>query len=313
MFNSLHNRAKLSFKLIPDGPILIKAGGTSADPTRPDMEFVRTRHALFGETVYIPGSSFKGIVRSYAEKILRTLGFTNTCNPLDQRSACRELDRDKLSGAQIYSKSCYACRTFGSTSLAARTAFIDLYPWDNDGSENLKEVTNRTEFRMGVGIDRRKGSAAKGALFELEIVTGGAFFGEIIFRNFQLWQLALISFALRDMDEGYQYLGYGKSRGLGKVKCELKRLEIEEIDGSDRTSRNSKICGLGKLMPQKEVEDLDLLPDDEIVKPDYCEEKSIPLGRRFCIQRDNVWTFLNLSSEEPWQGLLNNKGKKNGT
>ena len=63
----------LHFSITPDGPILIKAGDTGgADPTLPDMEFVRTRRRGSAE-VYLPGSSLKGVIRAHCERICRSL------------------------------------------------------------------------------------------------------------------------------------------------------------------------------------------------------------------------------------------------
>src|SRR5690349_17578975 len=66
----------LRLTIEPDGPILIKAGETSgADPTLPDMEFVRTSVGMAGDLgrVYIPGASLKGVVRAQCERICRSL------------------------------------------------------------------------------------------------------------------------------------------------------------------------------------------------------------------------------------------------
>ena len=43
MHKRLFNEAILELTIHPDGPILVKAGESGADPTRPAMEFVRTR------------------------------------------------------------------------------------------------------------------------------------------------------------------------------------------------------------------------------------------------------------------------------
>ncbi len=60
MHKRLLNEAILSIAIEPHGPILIKAGDKGADPTLPDMEFVRTNG-----TPYLPGSSLKGVIRAH--------------------------------------------------------------------------------------------------------------------------------------------------------------------------------------------------------------------------------------------------------
>ena len=62
MHKQLVNEASFRFVIEPDGPILIKAGESGADPTRPDMEFVRTRWPGSKEPdVYLPGSSLNSV------------------------------------------------------------------------------------------------------------------------------------------------------------------------------------------------------------------------------------------------------------
>src|SRR5204862_7823670 len=93
----LFNEATLSLSLTPDGPILIKAGEGEADPTRPDMSFVRTIRGG-EETVYLPGSSLKGVLRAHCERLARTVdsddarrqrGKPLACNPVASGSDWR--------------------------------------------------------------------------------------------------------------------------------------------------------------------------------------------------------------------------------
>lgn len=87
MHRRLLNQATLSVVLEPQGPVLIKSGVETPDPTRPSMEFVRTRHAKLGETVYLPGTSLKRAIRSQAERVLAGLGVA-ICDPLHRTKAC---------------------------------------------------------------------------------------------------------------------------------------------------------------------------------------------------------------------------------
>jgi CRISPR/Cas system CSM-associated protein Csm3 (group 7 of RAMP superfamily) len=67
MHKKIYNQAKFTFNIVPVTPLLIKCQ-EGADPTRPSMEFIRSNNRVF-----IPGSSIKGVFRSYSEKILKTL------------------------------------------------------------------------------------------------------------------------------------------------------------------------------------------------------------------------------------------------
>jgi CRISPR-associated RAMP protein (TIGR02581 family) len=223
MHKKLVNELRLTFRIKPEGPLLIKSGREAgADPTLLDMNFVRTSHAELGRTVYLPGSSLKGTVRSYCEKIGRTVGL-NVCNPLDMKTSCgRQLERmaKTASGAEIYHELCPICRVFGHTVMASHIHFSDAYPTP----ETVKTV-NQVEERDGVAIDRVSGAVAVGP-FQLEVVTRGEFAASLMLRNFQLWQVGLLAVALRDLADGRVPLGFAKSRGLGRVSLVYDRLEI---------------------------------------------------------------------------------------
>ena len=86
MHARFYNEARLDLTLRPVTPLLIKAGGaTGLDPSRPDMEFVRTRRASengpWQEMVYIPGSSLRGVLRSHGERLVRSINPDQACNP----------------------------------------------------------------------------------------------------------------------------------------------------------------------------------------------------------------------------------------
>lgn len=223
MHKKLVNELRLTFRIKPEGPLLIKSGQEAgADPTLLDMNFVRTDHGELGSTVYLPGSSLKGTVRSYCEKIGRTVGLP-VCNPLDPRESCgRKLERKAktASGAEIYKDLCPVCRIFGHTVMASHIQFSDAYP-----TADSVEMTNDTEERDGVAIDRISGAVAVGP-FQLEVVTRGEFTTTLTLRNFQLWQIGLLAIALRDVSEQRVPLGFGRSRGLGRVSLQYDALEI---------------------------------------------------------------------------------------
>src|SRR5436853_4688565 len=87
MHKKLFNEATFSIILSVQGPLLVKSGIEGWDPTIPDMQFVRTRHHTLGDTIFIPGSSLKGPIRAYTEKIANTLGVT-CCDLFDKDQNC---------------------------------------------------------------------------------------------------------------------------------------------------------------------------------------------------------------------------------
>ena len=234
MHKKLLNELQLDILIAPKGPLLIKSGQEAgADPTLLDMNFVRTTHARLGRTVYLPGSSLKGAVRSYCEKIGRTLDL-DVCNPLKQGAGGEHDDGTRVgcgfrlgerarnwSGMQIYPELCPICQIFGHTVMAGHAWFSDGYP----ASPEIAARMNQTEERDGVAIDRVSGAVAVGP-FQLEVVTRGVFRAGLTVRNFQIWQLGLLALALRDMGEGRVPLGFAKSRGLGRVEVSYERMQI---------------------------------------------------------------------------------------
>ncbi len=273
---------RLALTIQPAGPILIKAGESGgADPTLPDMEFVRTRRS--GEPqVFLPGPSLKGVIRAQAERICRSLDSKDqqqarlerrralgddqriplADNPLGegtrygglddmQYSSGRAIEAMNLEGdertATIYRRTSLVSQIFGHTSLAGRVRFADAYAAD--------AIT--IEERNGVAIDRIYGSVAVGP-FNYEVVVGGSFTTQIDFKNLTLSQLALLGLALRDLAEGRIAIGFGKSRGLGRVQVTFDTLEVlyptcELVDGQLRllngtvVATDRQLAGLGAL------------------------------------------------------------------
>ena len=274
MHKRIVNQATVEIAISPFGPILIKAGDQGADPTKPDMEFVETYHAG-DRSVYLPGSSLKGAIRSHCERIIRTIGGEQpsdgnvwTCDPLsdDKRnlSCSKRLDGENnkrkeqrlpvLTGAEIHASSCTACQLFGNSSIASRFGITDAYP------ELSTEI--QMEERNGVAIDRIYGSAVRGALFNFQVLTEGKFTAKITLKNFTTAQLALIALAIRDFDEQRVSIGFAKSRGLGQISMKVKRVEIHyptavvensqlRFIGQTTSFDDDIVVGAGQLVDEK--------------------------------------------------------------
>ena len=70
MFEKLERVAIAEFDLIADGPVLVQSGKSNKiNPTLPDSSFLR---GLYNgeETFVIPGSTIKGVIRSYVSDTL---------------------------------------------------------------------------------------------------------------------------------------------------------------------------------------------------------------------------------------------------
>jgi CRISPR-associated RAMP protein (TIGR02581 family) len=285
----LYNEAIIRLIISPDGPILIKAGEKGADPTLPDMEFVRTYHD--GRwTVYLPGSSLKGVLRAHCERIARTVGGEQlACDPLDPRKSCSaKLKQKAQNGAEAYRQSCFICQLFGNTSLASHLRLTDGYP--------LGEV--KTEERNGVAIDRVFGSVAVGP-FNYEVCTEGEFQITIHVKNFTIAQLGLLALVLRDLEAGRIGVGFAKSRGLGRVKAKLDSLVVRyptsqrqgnaiSLIGTKReVGQNDQILGIGCFLSDEERQDYGCTVSDWA---------PLPQGIGY---EENEWGELELALDAP--------------
>lgn len=291
MFKALYNQAMLEAKLVPDGPVLVRSGQVTIDPSATDMSPVRTTLADGRETVYLPGPSLKGVLRAQAERHLASAGVT-PCDPFDFRSQCRSVRQD-ADGPQAYSASCAACRTFGSTAIAGRFRVGDAYP-----DEESFDVANRTEGRHGVGIDRKTGGAARGVLYDLEVVTGGAFVVRASLENFQLWQLGLALQVFWDLDNALVQVGGCKSRGMGSLRVVDPVLHILAMQAI-----NGEIRGVAQLSDSG-LEGYGLVVEPPVAVPAAAEKARRGLRQGVRLRGwEAVEGLLGSLGEGPWAAL----------
>ena len=248
MHKARYNLFKLDFKLSPRSPVRVGAGGESPNPALPDLRFVRTFLAGKGEVIFVPGSSLKGVFRSFAERVLTAAkgeGKNGACNLSADDSCGKRLEEEEerlqkiLEPPELYRESCNACKLFGNTKLKGRLTMLDAYP----------EGEIRTEVRHGVAISRLTQAVSVGP-YDIEVIIGGTFGARLLVENFEAWQLGLISLALRNMNEGFLKVGFGKSRGFGEMNAEVTDFEVL----SARRYPQTEIWGIGKFLPKEEFE-----------------------------------------------------------
>ena len=169
----------------------------------------------------LPATSIKGWLRHQAEAALRAAGDRSICNSPSPEGMCKV-------------KPCKICRYFGSPRLKSSLVFQDAV---------ISEQYLDPSPRMGVGIDRRRGTAREEILFSTEIAWGQELSTRItgIFtsREESLTAAALLYLASQ---LGFA-LGGQRTRGLGWVK--LKRFAAL-IDGEELSLEeiNSKVKDL---------------------------------------------------------------------
>lgn len=203
---------------------------------------------------YVPGTSLRGPFRAQAERIIRTLAMENAmppytaCDPFEQgdsktlRSCSKCLEKEFESK---YKKACPACKLFGAAGLASRIIFTDAtIPKYN------------SVYRDMIGIDRFTGGAytgggeGGGAKMRLHVLENTLFTTTITVTNFELWQLGLLAYVFRDFQDGLVPIGYGKTKGFGRVKGKVTGIMFAYPVGMNA---GRTLHHLGSLASKEEV------------------------------------------------------------
>ncbi|MEO0082698.1 MAG: CRISPR-associated RAMP protein Csx7 [candidate division WOR-3 bacterium] len=174
---------------------------------------------------FIPGSSLKGVLRSYTESLVRGLdgGKLKSCDPVGQVwTGC--VDPGKFSQQQkrgvpqgeqelrVPEDICDVCDLFGHPNFASRLRFADL-PVDQETWHELL-----LQVRDGVAIDRETSTVARPMKYDFEVVPAGVHFKlKVAADNVEDWQLGLFFAAVDALNSGFNRLGGSTSRGLGSV------------------------------------------------------------------------------------------------
>jgi CRISPR-associated RAMP protein (TIGR02581 family) len=177
---------------------------------------------------YIPGSSFKGVLRSQVESLLRTINEDWACLCVTERKEVNDgcpttRDREKWNETRerlerggkldqyVLENSCRACQVFGSPWLASKVLVSDMAV--------KGEWWGHYQIRDGVAIDRDTGTAGEGLLYSFEAVPAGTEFScEILVENASEAEQGLVLLGLRAVEHGLVRLGGATSRGLGRVR-----------------------------------------------------------------------------------------------
>ncbi len=316
MLKKLINECTVDMKLHTVDPILIKSG--LATVSGPNMAFVETYRNGRREP-YLPGSSLKGVIRSHAERIARTLKSPSACEPffnedvkeaLKQESQraqtlwcgeklrIREKRLEQITNQVAYKDSCPACRLFGSTYYVGRFAVSDAYLIP--GSHAYKQR------RDGVGIDRYTGGASNRAKFDLEVLTDATFQCTIKIRNFEVWQLGWLAYVIQDFKDELIHVGSGKSRGLGRVRGEVQKVIVSYVvaDGSAlrHDGGRARLRGIGSLARE---DGYGFAADDEVLLPEgFSFERPQGKLRSECLFDNGRDTELWLETADKWDAFI---------
>ena len=217
MFDKFQSRLNLRGEVETLTAIRIGAGRSTA-VVGSDLPVVRDS----ANRPYIPGSSFKGVLRSYIESILRS--FTDdkrvVCNPTNDNEQCitsaeMEKLREKRDDQLILDRTCWVCRLFGSLWYASKLQIRDLHVQPELWFDQYLQ-------RDGVAIDRDTETSSDGQLYDFEVVPAGVVFDfQAIVDNTEDWQLGMLYLGLSAFEKGELTIGGGSSRGLGLIELSL--------------------------------------------------------------------------------------------
>jgi len=258
MFDQLRNRLTISGQIVTRSALRI-GSGRATDPTAPDLPLLRDGRGR----PFIPGASFKGVLRSNAEALVRAV-----VRDL-HRGACEPFDTEKEEGAvicltakkvsdlkkqfpddderltwDILDHLCMACQTFGSPWLAAHLSAADLPVDKNSWSGHI-------ETRHGVAIDRDTGTAADKKLYTYEVVPAGTHFNLFLtLENAEDWQRGMVLAGLLPFIRGEGALGGFTSRGMGWARLD-KEYSVRYWQANGADSLLELVLGLtqGDVVP----------------------------------------------------------------
>jgi len=215
----------------------------------------------------LTGAGLRGVLRSHAERIARTLATLEAQNGNDFKRTCpacdptaRRLKKDappeelppleSCDSLLLYQAGkggndavepeelCLACRLFGSTRLGSRLLVEDA-PYAGEKPPRLKVL----DF---LAIDRFTGGGAEKLKFDALALWRPEFTLRLYLDNPQEWELGWLALVLRDLAEGWLSVGYGAAKGFGLVKLTNWTVRLGYLGTDDAPAL--------KPMPQTETE-----------------------------------------------------------
>lgn len=217
LFDKFVNKTVITGKLIAFDPIHIGSSDKNTlDPTAVDNSVLKDST---GRAV-IPGSSIKGVVRSYFESVVRAAyGEDAACDVFNESSLCSEqktkINDRKEAAEKDYNDSCMVCRLFGGKKIAGKLSFKDSFSIG----------VPLYEHRDGVGISRKTGSAAQGKKYDFEIIPKGTEFDFcLVAENLDEAQEKQLDFIIRSLESKELTIGGKTTRGLGRFYLSEKKI-----------------------------------------------------------------------------------------
>ncbi|MEH2283542.1 MAG: CRISPR-associated RAMP protein Csx7 [Nostoc sp.] len=248
MFHTFKNRLEITGVLTIITALRISAG-RSSEPIGSDLPVIKD--AL--NRPLIPGSSFKGAMRSRLESFLRGIDSSFAANPAIEaewsitnermngenglkKEVEKELEqylqeeraakKDQLLTDKIINETDLISLLFGSPWIASKFQVRDLTVVPDTWFGQYQE-------RDGVAIDRDTETASDKKLYDFQVVPAGTQFEfRAVVENAEDWELGLLMIGLHQFETEQIPLGGGRSRGLGVVRLEINKMYWLDVNNN---------------------------------------------------------------------------------
>ncbi len=228
--------------ITPQEPWIVR-GETKKEPfvnhkSTPDTHPLKDRQG----NLLLPASSLKGVLRSTAERILRTMQPQRdpTLRPLADIPFVHKKDElsglsrgaiadselvewntthhryndDELKPERVYRILSPASQLFGCTLHAGLVTLDDA------------SVQQKTWRRSHVAIDRFTGGVGEGPFIEELSPAIVPLNTRLTITNFALWHIALLALVFQEINHGYAAIGGGTRKGQGQMRIDVPRVDI---------------------------------------------------------------------------------------
>jgi len=234
MFDTFKNRMEITGTLTTVTALRISKG-RSTEPIGSDLPVIKD---ALGRPL-IPGSSFKGALRSRLESFLRGIVGSDrklVANPAienewsitaqEMKQIKQNFPDDQALTDEILKHTDLVSHLFGSPWIASKFQVRDLTVQPDAWFGQYQE-------RDGVAIDRDTETAADGKLYDYQVVPAATPFDfKAVVENAHDWELGLLMIGLHQFETEQIPLGGGRSRGLGVVKLEIKKMRWVKVENN---------------------------------------------------------------------------------
>ena len=230
-----------------EGPFLVNDSDPTVTGAAPLPNHAPLREKRDGRP-FLPGTSFRGALRSQCERIQRTIGGLHTSGYPDQEDY---LDRFTVhSEAELRRKlqDCPVSRLFGAPGWRAPLHVSDF--------KSVSDVL--VELQHFVAIDRFTGGSAEHLKFNAEAAQFPQFAGTLTVDLKRLENaggdehtMALLAYTLRDLVEGDIRFGFGAAKGYGAVRAEVRLQHAPQANEIPQPFRNGFETWLGRFRVPK--------------------------------------------------------------